>query len=281
MPIITTTTARTRMLVHKSGFLNKDVGEDMLKVMNEHRVGHDSRINLLNISLNMLSDDMDNKMSIHEALAGRTSLTKHMTASHQRLVRLLTEVQDDIMSEVNGTRTIFEGYIEEFVNGLKGLARQVYDSNTAKAILTIVTAIVLLFAAKNLMHCMQICKINRTLNRLNFIVANLAGQYERFSDNAATMSDLVSSGQDSAKQGQINRECIKGLSVHQRSLFNRVKQAELCQDEQSSHANFIEGKRTAEVERNAKVQERIYARVSAAAKAKLPFFPLTPIRPYG
>jgi hypothetical protein len=112
---------------------------------------------------------------------------------------------------------------------------------------------------------------------LNFIVANVAGQYERFWDNAATMSDLVSSGQDSAKQGQINRECIKGLSVHQHALFNRVQQAELRQDEQSSHVNFLEGKRSAENERHAKVQERIYAKVSAAAKAKLPFFPLTPI----
>jgi CII-binding regulator of phage lambda lysogenization HflD len=90
--------------------------------MNEHRIGHDGRINMLNISLNILSDDMDNKVSINEALAGRTSLTKHMTASHQQLVRLLADVQDDIMSEVNGTRTIVEGYIEEFVNGLKVLA---------------------------------------------------------------------------------------------------------------------------------------------------------------
>jgi hypothetical protein len=134
---------------------------------------------------------------------------------------------------------------------------------------------VLIFTAKNLMHCVQICQINKTLNRLNFIVSSLAGQYERFSDNAAELTDLASTGQDSAVQGRINSECIKGLSDHQRSLFNRVKQTEMRQDEQNSHSNFIEGRRAAEFERTAKVQEKIYARMKEAAKAKLPFFPLS------
>jgi hypothetical protein len=85
IPIDTTIAAKPTMLVHESGFLTHDVSEDMRKVMDEHRIGHDSRINMLNISLNSLSDDMENKVSINEALAGRSDLTRHLTASHQQL----------------------------------------------------------------------------------------------------------------------------------------------------------------------------------------------------